>query len=113
MTTLYLTSHISHNHINTTICHDYSHKKHSPKINETNGNFTKCHCHNGLKPNVYIYLFSIKYLSHAKRWIPIRSMGCVPTHQGMPTIKGWGSQVTYEILWKKNGKDNRKAKKTR
>jgi hypothetical protein len=38
-------------------------------------------------------------------------MGCVHTHQGIPTIEGWGSPNRIQIVAEKFGKNNQKAGK--
>jgi hypothetical protein len=50
--------------------------------------------------------------AHRKRWIPIRSMGYVHTHQGMLAIEGWGSPSCIWSVVLKNGENNRKVGKT-
>ncbi len=47
-----------------------------------------------------------------KRWIPIRLMGCVHTHWGVPTIEGWGSPSHVWNFVEKIGENNRKVVKT-
>ncbi len=39
-------------------------------------------------------------------------MGCVHTHRGMPTIKGWGISSHIQSVVPKIGEDNRKVGKT-
>jgi hypothetical protein len=46
-----------------------------------------------------------------KRWIPIRSMGCVHTHRRMFAIKGWGNQSRVRNVVQKIGEDNWKVGK--
>ncbi len=59
----------------------------------------------------WVPMRSLPWTQH-KRWIPIGSMGCVHTHQGMPTIEGWGSPSCIQnVVWK-IGEDNRKVGKT-
>jgi len=43
--------------------------------------------------------------------IPIGSMGCVHTHQRMPTIEGWGNPSHVRNVVKKNGQNNQKVRK--
>ncbi len=47
-----------------------------------------------------------------KRWIPIRSMGCVHTHQGLLAIEGWGSPSHVQNVVQKTREDNQKVGKT-
>ncbi len=47
-----------------------------------------------------------------KRWIPIELMGCVHTHQGMPTTKERGSPSCIQNVVRKIGEDNQKVGKT-
>jgi len=42
--------------------------------------------------------------AQCKRWIPIKLMGCVHTHQGMHVIEGWGSPSHIQNVCKKMGK---------
>jgi hypothetical protein len=49
--------------------------------------------------------------TQCKRWIPIGSMGCVHTHQGLFTIEGWGNISRIWNVVQKIGEDNQKAKK--
>ncbi len=44
-------------------------------------------------------------------WIPIGSMGCVHTHQGILAIEGWGNASCIQSLMEKNGEYNKKTKK--
>jgi hypothetical protein len=39
--------------------------------------------------------------TQCKRWIPIRSMGCVYTNWKIHVIKGWGSSIVFKALWKR------------
>jgi hypothetical protein len=39
-------------------------------------------------------------------------MGCVHTHQGMPTIEGWGSPSRIWSVVEKTREDNQKARRT-
>jgi len=48
--------------------------------------------------------------TQCKKWIPIRSMGCVHTHQGMFAIEGWGSPSRIQSVVKKNGEIKRLGK---
>jgi hypothetical protein len=50
--------------------------------------------------------------AQCKRWIPIRSMGCVHTHWRMLAIEGWGSPSCVWNAVKKIGKDNRNVGET-
>jgi hypothetical protein len=71
------------------------------------------------KPTSYVMAIKVSQITswvlmcslpwaQCKRWIPIRSMGCVHKHWGMPTIQGWGNpsyiwsvvQKTREYDWK-------------
>jgi hypothetical protein len=49
---------------------------------------------------------AVRSLPYHKRWIPIGSMGCVHTHQGIPAIEGWGSPNHVWIVIKKIGENN-------
>ncbi len=43
--------------------------------------------------------------------MPIESMGCVHTHQGMHTIEGWGSSSRIRSVMEKTRETNQKFKK--
>jgi hypothetical protein len=43
--------------------------------------------------------------------MPIRSIGCVHTHQGIPTNEGWGSLSHIRSVIEKIEENNRKARK--
>jgi hypothetical protein len=47
-----------------------------------------------------------------KRWIPIGSMGCVHTHQGMLVIEEWGSPSGIWSDVQRIGEDNWKVGRT-
>jgi hypothetical protein len=59
----------------------------------------------------WVLICSLPWTQH-KRWIPIRSMGCVHTHQGYLQLKDVLLQVVVETLWKKTRKNNQNVKKT-
>jgi len=40
-------------------------------------------------------------------------MGCVQTHQGMPTIKRWGNPSCVRSVVEKTKEDNQKVGKTK
>jgi hypothetical protein len=46
-----------------------------------------------------------------KRWMPIRSMGCMYTHWKMFAIEGWGSPSRIRNVVEKIGEDNWKVGK--
>jgi hypothetical protein len=46
-----------------------------------------------------------------KKWIPIRSMGCVHAHRGMLAIEGWGSPSHVQNVVQKTREDNQKVGK--
>ncbi len=52
----------------------------------------------------------LPWMQH-KKWIPIRSMGCVHTHWKIFAIEGWGSPSRVWNAMKKIREDNQKAKK--
>jgi len=52
----------------------------------------------------------VPWTQHEKL-IPIGSMGCMHTHQGMLTIEGWGSPSYAWIVVQRNGENNRKVRK--
>jgi len=58
----------------------------------------------------WIHVHLLPWEQH-KRWIPIGSMGCVHTHQRIPTIEGCGSPNRIRSVAKKIGKNNQKAGK--
>jgi len=43
--------------------------------------------------------------------MPIKSMGCVHTHQGMHTIEGWSNPSRIRSVMEKTREINRKPKK--
>jgi hypothetical protein len=49
--------------------------------------------------------------TQCKRWIPIGSMGCVHTNQGLFTIEGWGNISRIWNVLQKSKEDNQKARK--
>jgi len=55
------------------------------------------------------YVFII--MAQRNKWIPIRLMGCVHTHQGRPTIEGCGNMSRVRNVVKQIGKDNQKVAK--
>jgi hypothetical protein len=59
----------------------------------------------------WVLVRSMPWAQH-KRWIHIKSMRCVHTHQRMPTIKRWGNLSHIHSVVKKIGEDNRKVGKT-
>jgi len=46
-----------------------------------------------------------------KRWIPIRSMGCVHTHRGMLAIEGWDNPSRVRSVMKKTRENSQKVRK--
>jgi hypothetical protein len=50
-------------------------------------------------------------MAQRNKWIPIRLMGCVHTHQGRPAIEGCGSISRVWSVVKKIGEDNQKVEK--
>jgi hypothetical protein len=58
----------------------------------------------------WVLVCSLPWAQHMK-WIPIWPMGCVHTHQGMPTIEGWGSPSCVWSVVEKSREDNQKARK--
>jgi hypothetical protein len=70
------------------------------------------------KPESYIMVAKVLRIAS---WVLVRlspwaqhkrSMGCVRTHQRMPTIEGWGSLSHVWNVVKKNRENNRKDRKT-
>jgi hypothetical protein len=59
----------------------------------------------------WVPMHSLPWAQH-KKWIPIGPMGCVHTHRGMPTIKGWGRPSCIWRAMQKIRKNNRKVGKT-
>jgi len=59
----------------------------------------------------WVLMISLPWAQH-KRWLPIRSMGCVHTHRRMPTIKGWGSPSHVRNAMQKTKENNWKVRKT-
>jgi len=59
----------------------------------------------------WVLVHSLSWTQH-KRWIPIRLMGCVHTHWGMPAIEGWSNSNRIQNVGEKNGKNNWKVGKT-
>jgi hypothetical protein len=53
----------------------------------------------------WVLMHSLPWAQH-KRWIPIRLMGCVHTHQGMLAIERWGNQSCVQNVMQKIGEDN-------
>jgi hypothetical protein len=49
--------------------------------------------------------------AQCKKWIPIRSMGCVQTHRKMLTIEGRGNPNHIRNIIEKNKEDNQKVGK--
>jgi hypothetical protein len=45
------------------------------------------------------------------RWIPIRLIGCVHTHQETPLIEGWGCTSHVRNAKEKNRENNQKVGK--
>jgi len=58
----------------------------------------------------WVLVCLLPWTQHMK-WIPIGSMRCVHTHQGMPTIKRWGSPSYVQSAVEKTREDNQKLKK--
>jgi hypothetical protein len=49
--------------------------------------------------------------AQCKRWIPMVSIGCVHTYQGMLTIEGWGNPSHVRNVVKRKWEDNQKARR--
>jgi hypothetical protein len=59
----------------------------------------------------WVLVCSLPWVQH-KKWIPIRSMECVHTHQKIPTIDGCGSLSHVQNFVEKTREDNQKVGKT-
>ncbi len=57
-----------------------------------------------------VFMCSLPWTQH-KKWIPIRSMWCVHTHQGIPTIEGCDSPSHSWNVVEKTKKNNQNVKK--
>ncbi len=55
--------------------------------------------------------YALVIMAQRNKWIPIRLMGCVHTHQQRPTIEGCGSMSRIRNVVKKIVEDNRKVAK--
>jgi hypothetical protein len=51
-------------------------------------------------------------MSASKRWIPIRSMGYMHTHRGIPAIERWGSSSCVRNVMEKTKGNYRNVGKT-
>jgi hypothetical protein len=58
----------------------------------------------------WVFVRLLPWTQH-NRWIPIGSMGCVHTHQGILAIQGWGNQSCIQSVVKKIGEANWKLEK--
>jgi hypothetical protein len=58
----------------------------------------------------WVHLHSL-WWTQCKRWIPIRSMGCVHTHQRIPASEGWGSPSHIQSAMEKTGEASQKLGK--
>jgi hypothetical protein len=70
--------------------------------------------HNGDKGVANCIMGSSAFIAMTphKRWIPVKSIGCVHTHRRILTIEGWGSPSHVRSVVQKIREDNRKAGKT-
>jgi hypothetical protein len=48
----------------------------------------------------WVFVHSLPWTQH-KKWIPIRSMGCVHTHQRILVIEGWGNLICIQSVVEK------------
>jgi hypothetical protein len=55
--------------------------------------------------------YALVIMVQRNKWIPIRLMVCVHTHQGRPAIEGCGCMSCIRSVVKKIGEDNRKVGK--